>query len=70
MSNIYTDNQIAKGEDLYKTFSEIYCPYLKETVAFNSMGIEHLKYHKSRKPRNIDDQRRRCYGQCASKSYS
>lgn len=25
-----------KGEDFYKSLSEMYCPYFKESVSFNS----------------------------------
>jgi hypothetical protein len=33
-----------KGEALYKTFGEVYCPYFKDKVAFNALGLEHIKF--------------------------
>ena len=53
------DTARTKGEWLYKTISLAYCPYLKENIAFNSKGLEHLKYHKHGKARNGEDQKRR-----------
>jgi len=35
-----------EGEKFYKTLSEVYCPFFKENVSFNSQGIEHLKFKK------------------------
>ncbi len=45
-----------KGEELYKTFTEVYCPYFKETIDFNAQGIEHLKYKQRNKSRHDNDQ--------------
>ena len=28
-----------KGEELYKSLSEVYCPYFKEKVTFNAQGL-------------------------------
>ena len=33
-----------KARVLYKKIGEIYCPYLKENVAFTSEGFNHLRY--------------------------
>lgn len=45
-----------KGEEFYKTLSEIYCPYFKEKVHFNSKGLEHLKFKNPRQARSQQDQ--------------
>lgn len=45
-----------KGESLYKEFGAVYCPYFKLKIAFNSQGLEHLKYKKRDKTRLIQDQ--------------
>ncbi len=45
-----------KAEQTYKTFGEVYCPYLKEKVIFNSFGLEHLKFKQHRKARSEQDQ--------------
>ena len=46
----------AKGEALYKTIIEIYCPYFKENIYFNAQGLEHLKFKKRDKNRSKEDQ--------------
>ncbi len=45
-----------KGEDFYKSLSEVYCPYFKESVSFNSQGLEHLKFKQREKARSDQDQ--------------
>ena len=45
-----------RGEALYKDLTETYCPYLKEKVAFNARGLEHLKFKEHRKARPRQDQ--------------
>lgn len=45
-----------KGEALYKTLTEVRCPYLKENVSFNAEGLEHLKFKAKRKARPRQDQ--------------
>ena len=45
-----------KGEKLYKTIGEIYCPYFKEKVSFNARGLEHLKFIQREKTRLEKDQ--------------
>ncbi len=44
------------GEKLYKSFSDIYCPYLKQKISFNAQGIEHLKFKRREKARLLQDQ--------------
>ena len=34
----------SKGEEFYKSLSEVNCPYLKEKVSFNALGLEHLTF--------------------------
>lgn len=45
-----------KGETFYKNIGEIYCPYFKEKVSFNSKGLEHLKFIQREKARLEKDQ--------------
>ena len=45
-----------KGEEFYKTLTDIYCPYFKEKVSFNAQGLEHLKFKQQRKARPQQDQ--------------
>lgn len=45
-----------KGEVLYKSLVEVYCPYFKEKVSFNARGLEHLKFKSFGKNRDIKDQ--------------
>lgn len=44
-----------KGEALYKSLGEVYCPYFKEKVVFNSYGLEHLKFKGRNKTRSQND---------------
>jgi len=49
------DRVKTNGETLYKGFGSVYCPYFKTKVAFNSKGLEHLKFinrDKSRLPKD------------------
>lgn len=39
------------GEKLYKDMGSVYCPYFKEGIAFNSLGLEHLKFKRRGKAR-------------------
>lgn len=32
------------GESFYKSIEDVYCPYFKEKISFNSQGLEHLKF--------------------------
>ena len=45
-----------KGEEFYKTLSEVYCPYFKEKISFNARGLEHLKFIQREKARLEKDQ--------------
>lgn len=45
-----------KGEDTYKSIGEVYCPYFKEKISFNSEGLEHLRFKKREVPRLMQDQ--------------
>ena len=44
------------GEDLYKSFSEVYCPYFKEKISFSSQGLEHLRFKSRERVRPEKDQ--------------
>jgi hypothetical protein len=48
-----------KAEELYKSFDKVYCPYFKGEIFFNSFGLEHLKFKKTRKARLEKDQHTR-----------
>lgn len=45
-----------KGEEFYKTLTEVHCPHFKEGVVFNAQGLEHLKFKQQRKARPQQDQ--------------
>jgi len=45
-----------KGEDFYKSITEIYCPYFKEKIIFNAKGLEHLKFKRREQARSEQDQ--------------
>lgn len=45
-----------KAETYYGTIGSVYCPYLKESVAFNVKGLEHLKFKGRDKARVQQDQ--------------
>src|SRR3989344_5464397 len=45
-----------KGEEFYKSIGEVHCPYFKEKIAFNSQGLEHLKFKRRDKARLEQDQ--------------
>ncbi|MDB5188639.1 MAG: hypothetical protein JWM92_237 [Candidatus Nomurabacteria bacterium] len=48
-----------EAENFYKNLKEVYCPYLKEKIFFNSNGLEHIKFKAYDKPRLDDSQRMR-----------
>lgn len=56
----FTDEQFKevkeKGEMLYKSLREVYCPYFKEKVSFGAQGLEHLKFKRREKARLERDQ--------------
>ena len=59
MSDI-TEKQInevkERGEALYRSINEVYCPYFKEKVSFGAQGLEHLKFKRREKARLEQDQ--------------
>jgi len=44
------------GEELYKTFGSVYCPYFKARIYFNTKGLEHLRFTGRNKARLPADQ--------------
>ena len=44
------------GEKYYKSLNDIYSPYFKESVKFNTQALEHLKFKKRGKARLEQDQ--------------
>ncbi len=48
-----------QAEELYKKIGEVSCPYFKEVVAFNTKGLDHIKFKDWNKTRLIEDQYRR-----------
>jgi len=56
----FTDQQFKevkeKGEGLYKSLGEVFCPFLKEKVSFGAQGLEHLKFKRREKARLEKDQ--------------
>ena len=57
---IFTPEQFeevkSKGEGVYKSIGQIYCPYFKEKIAFNSQGLEHLRFRQRNVGRPEQDQ--------------
>jgi len=45
-----------EAEEFYKTINDIYCPYFKEKVSFNTKGLKHLKFISNRQARPRKDQ--------------
>lgn len=50
------DEIVIKGEEIYKTFSPIRCPYFGSEVHFNAQGLEHLKFKRRGQARSRHDQ--------------
>ena len=44
------------AEEYYSKIGEIYCPYFQEKIAFNAMGLEHLKFKGRNRARSPLDQ--------------
>ena len=42
-----------KGEELYKSLTDVHCPYFNDKVFFNAQGLQHLKFkrHGHARPR-------------------
>lgn len=55
-SNVEFNRIKDKGELLYKSLSEVYCPYFGEKVIFNAKGLEHTKFKKKNHARSSKDQ--------------
>lgn len=45
-----------RGEELYKSFEPLRCPYFNELVYFNTQGLKHLKYKSDSIDRLTQDQ--------------
>ncbi len=45
-----------KGEELYKSIGDVYCPFSKEKVSFGAQGLEHLKFKRREQARLEQDQ--------------
>lgn len=46
----------SRGENFYKSVTEVYCPYFKEKIYFNARGLEHLKFKRLERTRPEQDQ--------------
>lgn len=47
---------VGKGEDLYKNFQPVRCPYFGEMIHFSAHGLEHLKFKRRGRARSTHDQ--------------
>lgn len=56
VTNEEFDKIKSKNEELYKSLGEVYCPYFKEKIIFNTKGLEHLKFKTKNHARSRDDQ--------------
>lgn len=45
-----------EAEKFYKEIGEVYCPYFKEKISFNTKGLKHLKFKADRQARPSKDQ--------------
>jgi len=60
INNLETfDNIKSCGENLYKSFQPVRCPYFNELVYFSDGGLEHLKFKRSGVERLVQDQHMR-----------
>jgi hypothetical protein len=46
----------SRGEELYKSFEPVRCPYFDDLVYFTAEGLEHLKYKRHNRDRLKQDQ--------------
>ncbi len=46
----------SQGEELYKSFAPVKCPYFNDLVYFNAQGLEHLKFKRGGVERLQEDQ--------------
>ena len=57
MKKIRNFNNIKrKAEVFYSNLDRVYCPYFKESINFNSKGLDHIKMKSWNKARNRQDQ--------------
>lgn len=45
-----------EAEEFYNKIGQVYCPYFKEKISFNSKGWDHLIFKSWNRTRPIDDQ--------------
>jgi len=45
-----------QAEEFYKNIKETWCPYFQGIVAFNSKGLDHIKFYEWNKARPIKEQ--------------
>jgi hypothetical protein len=46
----------ADAKAFYSSISKVYCPYFKEKIAFNTKGLEHLRFKRRGAARSASDQ--------------
>jgi len=46
----------SEAEEFYKKVGDVFCPYFKEKIAFNTKGLKHLKFKSNRQARPRKDQ--------------
>jgi len=44
------------AETFYKALGDVHCPYFKEIIAFNTKGLDHIKFKDWNRTRTIEDQ--------------
>jgi len=45
-----------RAESFYENIGQVFCPYFKDEIAFNSKGLRHLKFKSDRQARSRKDQ--------------
>ena len=45
-----------EAESFYKSIGDVFCPYLKDKVAFNAKGLDHIKLKEYNKARSVKEQ--------------
>ncbi len=45
-----------EAEEFYKSIGELYCPYLKQIVFFNSDGFHHLQFSKGIERKRVEQE--------------
>ena len=46
------DEVASRAEEFYSTINEVRCPYFSEKIAFNAMGLKHLRFKSDRVARS------------------